>query len=161
MFLIPFEFLRLFLARSSVITVLYLAYHRFELSISPNAVNDKTINIFEIKAQLFVHILKRLRRPFSNFVMVSIALSLCKSVFATSPRSLRISRFCGSSTTLFIQVTAANLRPFVIFLRDSHNGLGTELHRLGVICTHVLQMGFPIPTPRFVCIRVVQKIFNR
>ena len=44
MFLIPFEFLRLFLARSSVITVLYLAYHRFELSSSPYAVKNKTIN---------------------------------------------------------------------------------------------------------------------
>ena len=147
MFLIPFDVLRLFLARSSLAIVRHLAYHRFELSSSPYAVKNKTINIFETKAQLFVHILKRLRRPFSNFVMVSIALSLCISVFATSPRSLRISRFCGSGTMLSIQVTAANLRPFVIFLRDAHDGLGTELHRLGVIYTHVLQMGFLIPIP--------------
>ena len=113
--MIPFDVLRLSLARSSLAIVLHLAYHRFELSSSPYAVKNKTINIFEIKAQLFVHILKRLRRPFSNFVMVSIALSFCMSVFATSPRSLRISRFCGSGTMLSIQVTAANLRPFVIF----------------------------------------------
>ena len=56
---------------------------------------------------------------------------------------------------LSIQVTAAILRPFVIFLHDSHDGLGAELHRLGVIYTLVLQMGFLIPTPPFVCIRVV------
>ncbi len=56
---------------------------------------------------------------------------------------------------LSIQVTAANLRLFVIFLRDAHDGLGTELHRLGVIYTLVLQMGFLIPTPPFICIRVV------
>ena len=48
---------------------------------------------------------------------------------------------------LSIQVTAANLRPLVIFSRDVHNVLGTELHRLGAIYIHVLQMEFPIPAP--------------